>query len=278
MVDEVDRFTGRHIPATTKTKAACAQYRRGVRRRRARRGGSSEPGSSTASATPARSAPWSSRPPRASGAVAPHDAVCAGSSGRRRGHVLAMDKGAAGGDTPRVRARASRRRSGRSRKIAGTKTLLTLPVSMVRATAAVHALVDALRPPADYTGRVAARVGRDLPWLACAGGAGGLVRARPRRGPAGRRSPPSLTGPRRRPGVADGGSLPAEERPPSAILPCHNRIRPPGSASRAARRGACPRARAGRRSSRRSGGAGLPASAPAGAARGRSPPRRHHSY
>ena len=70
------------------------------------------------------------------------------------GHVLAMEKGATGAAYMLAGPRASLAEVLRKvASLAGTKPPLTLPVSMVRATAAVNGLVGRAVPlPADYTG------------------------------------------------------------------------------------------------------------------------------
>jgi nucleoside-diphosphate-sugar epimerase len=70
-----------------------------------------------------------------------------------RGHVLAMDKGAPGAAYMLAGPRASLAEVLRKvAELAGTKRPLTLPVVMVRATAAVNAVVGKVVPlPADYS-------------------------------------------------------------------------------------------------------------------------------
>jgi len=70
------------------------------------------------------------------------------------GHVLAMEKGAAGAAYMLAGPRASLAEVLRKvAALAGTKPPLTLPVSMVRATAAVNGSIGRVVPlPADYTG------------------------------------------------------------------------------------------------------------------------------
>jgi nucleoside-diphosphate-sugar epimerase len=70
-----------------------------------------------------------------------------------RGHVLAMEKGAPGAAYMLAGPRASLAEVlGKVAELAGTKRPLTLPVAMVRATAAVNAVVGKVVPlPADYT-------------------------------------------------------------------------------------------------------------------------------
>lgn len=71
-----------------------------------------------------------------------------------RGHVLAMEKGAAGAAYMLAGPQASLAEVLRTvARIAGTKPPLTLPVSMVRVTAAMTTVLGKVVPlPADYTG------------------------------------------------------------------------------------------------------------------------------
>jgi nucleoside-diphosphate-sugar epimerase len=95
------------------------------------------------------------------------------------GHVLGMEKGAAGAAYMLAGPQASLAQVLRTvAELAGTKRPLTLPVGMVRATAAMNAVVGRVLPlPADYTGEslrasvatylgTPARARDELGWLA----------------------------------------------------------------------------------------------------------------
>ena len=95
------------------------------------------------------------------------------------GHVLGMEKGAAGAAYMLAGPQASLAQVLRTvAELAGTKRPLTLPVGMVRATAAINAVVGRVLPlPADYTGEslrasvatylgTPARAKDELGWLA----------------------------------------------------------------------------------------------------------------
>ena len=95
------------------------------------------------------------------------------------GHVLGMEKGAAGAAYMLAGPQASLAQVLRTvAELAGTKRPLTLPVGMVRATAAINAVVGRVLPlPADYTGEslrasvatylgTPARARDELGWLA----------------------------------------------------------------------------------------------------------------